>query len=529
MVIVTARRNRHEVQFPMSRLWLSLFLVVSVGVAFTQADPTTGLPPIPWPVPNDNAPPKPAVPQRMVPLQPMFPAPVALKPPPLLYLRFAGPAGSHVTFYRDGRVPDKLSLPAVVGFRPGYQYRCAVSGIPGRPGVTYYPTIEVRGSIALNHKLRGADYPGIINFLDDDLDKLAAGTMIQKIVVLERPENALPEQSEPNKPLEVTVLPGQDPFTEARERGLPLAYVFLGQRTLDPEEMTAIPGTIYIDGDRSLPMPARMPTVPWTCYPLVDPTLGLVHPSEYVSIFDGGDSNLPAGFDGRGKLRGVDPSDTVAEYVSSKGAKKLAISNRVALCIPRYIMVRSEVTPNVRGAGANPEIALGQKMTGVVESHRELIERVQKLQLEVAKQTARPSGIEAAYGTVVVGAVKSTKVTASIQTPETLNGAKIPSRAPEDGPLLIDKWPDRLVALIGDLVTFTLRYRNTGRQPIQNIVVVDNLTPRFEYVPGTAKTDRDGTFTFQPNQAGSHLLRWEFSGELPPGESGLITFQVRVR
>ena len=44
-----------------------------------------------------------------------------------------------------------------------------------------------------------------------------------------------------------------------------------------------------------------------------------------------------------------------------------------------------------------------------------------------------------------------------------------------------------------------------------------------------SEADRDGTFTFQPNDAGSHLLRWEINGDLAPGESGLITFQVRVR
>jgi uncharacterized repeat protein (TIGR01451 family) len=293
--------------------------------------------------------------------------------------------------------------------------------------------------------------------------------------------------------------------------------------------MAAVTGTVYLEGDRSLPMPATMPTVPWTCYPLVDPKLGLIHPSEYVSVFDGGDTGLTAGFDTQGKLRGVDPSDTVAEYVNSRGERKLAVSNRIALCIPRYIMVRSESAPNVRATVAHPELMRDQKTPGIVDGQRGPIEHIQKLQLELNRLVAKPSGVEAVYGTVVAGAIKSTKISASIEATSTLNGAKIPRHSLEDGPLVIIKWPDRAGALIGDIVTFNLRYSNTGRQPIQNVVVVDNLTPRFEYVPGTAKTDRDGTFTFQPNSAGSHLLRWEFSSELPPGESGLISFQVRVR
>ncbi len=76
-------------------------------------------------------------------------------------------------------------------------------------------------------------------------------------------------------------------------------------------------------------------------------------------------------------------------------------------------------------------------------------------------------------------------------------------REPEDGPLLIIKWPDRYGALVGDLVTFTLKYTNSGGRPISNIGVSDSLTNRFEYVPGTAKTDREAIFTTQPNDAGS--------------------------
>ena len=95
--------------------------------------------------------------------------------------------------------------------------------------------------------------------------------------------------------------------------------------------------------------------------------------------------------------------------------------------------------------------------------------------------------------------------------------------------MLIIKWPDRYGALVGDVVTFTLKYTNSGGRPITNIVVSDSLTTRFEYVPGTAKTDRAAIFTTQPNEAGSQVLRWEIPGSLQPRESGIVTFQVRVR
>ena len=57
----------------------------------------------------------------------------------------------------------------------------------------------------------------------------------------------------------------------------------------------------------------------------------------------------------------------------------------------------------------------------------------------------------------------------------------------------------------------------------------DSLAPRFEYVKGSTRTDRDALFTTQPNEAGSAVLRWEFTGALQPHEHGLISFEVRVR
>ena len=84
-------------------------------------------------------------------------------------------------------------------------------------------------------------------------------------------------------------------------------------------------------------------------------------------------------------------------------------------------------------------------------------------------------------------------------------------------------------AQIGDIATFTLKYTNPGGQPINDVVVSDSLTGRLEYVLGTEKSDRDAVFTTQPNEAGSQILRWQVKSPLQPGESGTVTFQVRIR
>ena len=84
-------------------------------------------------------------------------------------------------------------------------------------------------------------------------------------------------------------------------------------------------------------------------------------------------------------------------------------------------------------------------------------------------------------------------------------------------------------AQVGDVVTFFLKFSNHGGQPINNVAVSDSLTGRLEYIPGTARADRDTVFTTQTNEAGSAVLRWEVSGVLLPGESGVVSFQARVR
>jgi uncharacterized repeat protein (TIGR01451 family) len=105
---------------------------------------------------------------------------------------------------------------------------------------------------------------------------------------------------------------------------------------------------------------------------------------------------------------------------------------------------------------------------------------------------------------------------------------KVECHAPP-APLKLCKTSDKKCAHVGDVATFTLKYTNPGGQPINDVVVSDSLTARLEYVPDTQKSDRDAVFTTQPNEVGSQILRWQVNGTLMPGESGTVSFQVRIR
>src|SRR5438045_4098372 len=78
------------------------------------------------------------------------PRPVPDTPPvegaPLLYLRLLGPPGATATAFPGHTQRTDLSLPGVVGVRPGYRYRLRLTGLPDQPpGIALYPSIEVHG------------------------------------------------------------------------------------------------------------------------------------------------------------------------------------------------------------------------------------------------------------------------------------------------------------------------------------------------------------------------------------------------
>jgi uncharacterized repeat protein (TIGR01451 family) len=453
--------------------------------------------------------------------------------PPLMYVRIAGPAGTKLTVYRGSDDGKTLELPATLGFRPGYTYRFALHEVPGIPRQVFYPTLDVRGSLLLTGKARNADFPATIHVTEDELQRVVLNTYFKKVVALERPDLAVPVATKSDQPLEVAVEPTRDPYVEAAQRGQPLVVFQIGQRVWTPNELNAfaIPGTVLLPGDRVLGTPKLPPQLPWACYQVYDPILGPRSPGKFTNIYDGGDSANPAGFDRVGRLKGLDPSDTIAEYVDSKGRQKLAASNRIHLCVPRFILFKSELTHAMKTSHANVGTTAAAKTPAASVGQLALKSQSQQQHSEGVDTKLRLSGNFASLSTSVFGRMQGLEVKSSITTVKaveaTLAGPQAPE--PEDGPLLIIKWPEKTAVNVGDVVTFYLKYSNTGGQPITNVVVSDSLAARFEYVKGSTRTDRDALFTTQPNEVGSSVLRWEFTGPLQPREHGLISFQVRVR
>ncbi len=467
------------------------------------------------------------------PYGPALPAPPP--PSPLMYLRFTGPVGSKITIYRGLDQGQVLELPCVLGFRPGYSYRFAVSDLPNLPRQVFYPSIEVRGSLALLPKMRNADFPAHINFTEDEFARTMQGVYVKKVVTLERPDLALPIATKADSPIEIRVPASRDPIIEAAERGQPMVVYHVGQRFITPQELNAlaIPGTVLLPGERVLGAPRHPPYLLWNWFPVYDPIHGPRHPSEGVTLYDGGDSGMPIGISRDRKLKGLDSTDTVGEYTDSRGVPRIAVSNRVGICVPRFILFRGEYALGAQVARLGLENNLAVKAPASSVGMSTLMDHAQQQHPESVRSQLRLSGTFNSLATSATGRVQGLEIKTSLRHTATVdaikNKAKADAEEPEDGPLVIFKWPDNACVNIGDVVTFYLKYRNTGGQPITNVVVSDSLGARFQYVKGSARTDRDALFTMQPNEVDSTILRWEFTSPLPAREHGLISFQVRVR
>jgi uncharacterized repeat protein (TIGR01451 family) len=261
---------------------------------------------------------------------------------------------------------------------------------------------------------------------------------------------------------------------------------------------------------------------------VTDPLHGCRYPEEEC-LKDGGDAPPRANFDKDGQLVGLDPRDTLAEYTNSKGSKHISVSNRVCVCVPRYVVVRTEVAPE------NVDTMLGPTHAYMTEGNVVLRTRVPPLVSkqvegpELLKNRLRPQVMQEAITTITYDQWLSTGLAVGEIGPKVAIATCAKKCEPPDQPLLLCKSVDRHCTQIGEVVTFMLKYANPGGQPIRNIVVSDSLTGRLEYVPGSAKSDRDAVLTTQENEAGSLILRWQLQGELPPGQGGVITFQAKIR
>ena len=307
-------------------------------------------------------------------------------------------------------------------------------------------------------------------------------------------------------------------------------------------------------------------------------TTAKLYPDEYLC--DGGDRDYPIHYS-EDQMLGLESEDAAVEYRDELGNRHVKPSNRVCVYSPRFAAVTAVTQPLEDVGGGRPVQAVAST-TGVGLDNREgTFAQHQRDATERLVTRSRGSGLTSGAATDAVdrpiaihghvhtttpaldfaflrtGLLKQTeeaRLAASIQSAVAWTRDQNPvitakseqaivlkgefkelelvgreNRFNGKGKLRIVKTADKKIAEPGDIVKFSIRYDNIGDIEVREVVIIDNLTPRLEYVNDSATCDRDGALELEDNGEGSVILRWVLDEPLPGGSGGVVTFQALVR
>ena len=300
------------------------------------------------------------------------------------------------------------------------------------------------------------------------------------------------------------------------------------------------------------------------------------YPDEY--LINGCDRDEPVHYNALVR-RGLDTQDAVAEYVDDTGREHTQVLNCVAVYAPRFGTVRTSTGPSSRykitgtlaahnntgsykmqgrldpvgSTHATPPVQFRsrRRVSGLdADTSKHNISGVSRLgrhsdyagafqnfvltlrgEFRRSEQPALLKGMVAAqvwtqdlYPVITASEAGAVEVTAKFRPQEAVG---IDEKG--IGRLRIVKLADTKFAQPGESIEFTIRYDNLGETPLHYIHIVDNLTPRLEYVEDSASSDRPGDVAVEDNGEGSVVLNFKLDDSLPGGEGGVITFKARVR
>jgi uncharacterized repeat protein (TIGR01451 family) len=315
------------------------------------------------------------------------------------------------------------------------------------------------------------------------------------------------------------------------------------------------------------------------CMPLARP-VPMVGP---CLVCDGGDARAPAMPVARFGLKNLTSGDTVARYRADDDGPDscdvhVTASNCACVYAPRFGSVRQVTRPHedarpigprglaidvateakidlqpvcrstqslAPGAArkALPGVALEERLgplavdqgdpihesNGLVQP----VEDVRDEQLERAElvQTPRmmvgfdvPLAWTCARAAMVMVGRQQAEVVAADRGTATLR-LESPGRAE----LTLCKRAGSDTARVGEELDFTIYLYNSGDRSLTDIVLVDALPGRLEFVPGSAAANQPAEFATDKGDDGSVVLKWQFQHTFKPGEGGFVRFRTVVR
>jgi hypothetical protein len=161
-------------------------------------------------------------------------------------VRFVGPAGMKVSWYAPGMggpgfTTNFLDVPGRYNFVQGAIYRLKLTNIPGpgRAGMELFPTLEVvPSSLRTDTFLAHSAVP--VAFTEEDLEQVAAGNFLVKVIYLPDPQFQDLTTVAPDEIVSTRLEPGADPIAVAQRRGSILLVVRLGNIDLEAPNSPAM-------------------------------------------------------------------------------------------------------------------------------------------------------------------------------------------------------------------------------------------------------------------------------------------------
>jgi hypothetical protein len=151
---------------------------------------------------------------------------------------FVAPYGMKVSWFaptpdgRAGFAQNHIDAPGRYNFIQGAVYRLKLTDLQNRPGVELYPTLEVVPSnLKTDAFLAHSAVP--VSFTNEDLDQVAAGNYLVKVIYLPDPQYQDLAVAGPEEVVSSRLEPGVDPIAEAYRRGSILLVIRLGNIDLE--------------------------------------------------------------------------------------------------------------------------------------------------------------------------------------------------------------------------------------------------------------------------------------------------------
>ena len=153
--------------------------------------------------------------------------------PSTTQVRFVGPDGMHIGWLiPSGYAENQLVTPARYNFFQGGTYRLKINNIPGREGLTLYPTLQVYpGHPNTEAYLMHNSVP--MQLTEEDLEQVESNNFVTKVIYL--PDAKFQELAIANVETLVSTRldPGVDPIQEADKRGTIMAVLRMGNMDLE--------------------------------------------------------------------------------------------------------------------------------------------------------------------------------------------------------------------------------------------------------------------------------------------------------